>query len=103
MIGTRAQFKVDESGIDVHNAGMSSNVDWASITDLKVSDQIIIPMRDKLPVGWMPTDAFESADARDAAIAFMRDQIAQSRTKTAPPASDSDGESTEDDATRHSP
>ena len=87
VIGTRAQLKVDESGIDVRNAGLSSKVDWASIIDLKVSDQIIIPMRGKLPVGWMPTDAFESEAARDSAIAFMRDQIARSQMEPSTPPS----------------
>jgi len=82
VIGTRAQLNVDESGIDVHNAGMSSKAEWDSITNLKVSDKIIIPMRGKMPVCWMPTDAFESADARDAAIVFMTDQIKKANRPT---------------------
>ena len=82
VIGTRAQLKVDESGIDVRNAGKSNKVEWESITNLKVSDRIIIPMRGKLPVGWMPSDAFESEEARDEAIIFMADHITNAHPKT---------------------
>jgi len=79
VIGTRAQFKVDESGIHIENAGQTQDVDWPAITELKVSDAIIVPMRDRMPVAWMPTEAFASGTARDQAIAFMREQIARSR------------------------
>ena len=79
IIGTRAQFKVDEKGIQVDNVGKHASAEWVAIKELKVSDAIIIPMRDSLPLGWMPTDAFASAEARDAALQFMREQIAKAR------------------------
>jgi hypothetical protein len=83
VIGTRAHIKVDASGIAVENAGMSSKVEWPAVTDLKLSEQIIIPMRGRMPACWMPTDAFESADARAAALAYMREQMARPRAEGA--------------------
>jgi hypothetical protein len=82
IIGTRAQFHVDESGIHIENAGQKGEADWSAITELKVSDAIIIPMRGRLPLGWIPTDAFASAEARTAALEFMREQIAKAREET---------------------
>jgi hypothetical protein len=75
VIGTRAHFDVDESGINIQNAGTAIHVEWPAITNLKVNDKIIIPMRGGLPVGWMPTDAFASSQAREEALAYMRLQI----------------------------
>jgi hypothetical protein len=83
VIGTRAQFKVDESGLHIENAGQTQDVAWPAITELKVSDAIIVPMRDRLPVAWMPTEAFASSSARDLAISFMREQVARSRSENA--------------------
>jgi hypothetical protein len=79
IIGTRAQFRVDESGIKVDNAGQSATAEWASITELKSSDAIIIPMRGRLPLGWIPTDAFASPEARADALRFMREQVAMAQ------------------------
>ncbi len=83
VIGTRAHFKVDEAGIYVENAGASSTIEWSDVTDLKVGDAIIIPMRAGKPVGWIPTDAFASTEARDAALAYMTGQIAAARSEGA--------------------
>ena len=77
IIGTRAQIQVDESGIHIENAGQQGSAEWSAITELKVSDATIIPMRGRLPLGWMPTDAFPSAEFRYAKIQFMREQIAK--------------------------
>ena len=79
IIGTRAQIQVGDTGIHIENAGNKGSAEWSEISELKVSDAIIIPMRGRLPLGWMPTDAFASTDSRDAALAFMREQIAKSR------------------------
>ena len=79
IIGTRAQFEVDESGIKVANAGQQVSAEWSEITELKVNDAMILPMRGRLPLGWMPTDAFASAEARDEALSFMNERIAHAR------------------------
>jgi hypothetical protein len=79
VIGTRARFQVDGSGIHIENAGQSGAAEWSEITDLKVNDSTIIPMRGRLPLGWMPTEAFASPEARNIAIVFMDEQMAKSR------------------------
>ena len=82
VIGTRAQLTAAADGITIQNAGMSSHVDWAAITELKVNDRIIVPMRGRLPVGWMPTDAFASPGEREAAIAYMTRYVSNARGAT---------------------
>ena len=77
VIGTRAKLQVDEAGIHVENAGQSGSAEWSAITELKISDSTIIPMRGRLPLGWMPTEAFASPEARSLAISFMHEQIAK--------------------------
>ena len=81
VIGTRAQLKAEEDGITIQNAGVASHIDWTAVTDLKVNDRIIIPMRGRLPVGWLPSDAFASTAEREAAIAYMRDHIPNARNR----------------------
>ena len=80
VIGTRARLKAHERGLTIENAGMASEVDWQAITELNVNERVIIPMRGRLPVGWMPTDAFASVADREAAIDYMKDRISTARS-----------------------
>ncbi|HUR17194.1 MAG TPA: hypothetical protein VMZ33_07895 [Candidatus Limnocylindrales bacterium] len=82
VIGTRAHLTVEDDGMTIQNADMSNHIEWKSITELRINDRIVIPMRGRLPVGWLPTDAFASLAEREAAIAYMRDRITDADTRT---------------------
>jgi hypothetical protein len=79
VIGTRAELDVSESGVDISNAGKSSHVDWSALTGLRVSEDIIVLVRDRRAVSWMPTSAFASAAERQRALAYLTDHIAAAR------------------------
>jgi hypothetical protein len=75
VIGTRAELDVSERGIDIRNAGASSSVDWSRITGLRVSDEIIVLVRDRRAITWMPTSAFASPADRQRALAYLRARV----------------------------
>ncbi|MEO6349577.1 MAG: PH domain-containing protein [Candidatus Limnocylindrales bacterium] len=76
VIGTRAQLDVTESGVDVSNAGASRHFDWSAITDLRVSEAMIVLVRDRRAISWIPTSAFASAADRQRALDYLRSHIA---------------------------
>jgi membrane-bound ClpP family serine protease len=82
VIGTRAELDVSERGVDIRNAGASSHVEWSALTGVRVSDDIIVLVRDRRAISWIPTSAFGSAADRQRALAFVTEHIAGARTRT---------------------
>jgi hypothetical protein len=76
VIGTRAELDVTERGVEIRNAGKSAHVDWSSVTGLRVSEAIIVLMRDRRAISWMPTSAFASTADRQRALAYLQERIA---------------------------
>jgi hypothetical protein len=78
LLGTTATCRIGPTGIDGDQAGMTSHVDWGAITRVVDNGRVVVVMRDRLPVMWIPASAFASNQERDEVVNFMRDAMRKS-------------------------
>ncbi len=79
LLDTTATVVIDESGLSTDIADASAHIAWGALTDVRVNDQVVLILRDRLPCVWIPTSAFSSIAQRDQIVAFIREQIAAAR------------------------
>ena len=85
LLGTRATFEMDDSGVLVETVTISGHIPWSAVTELRANDRILVLMRDRVPVAWIPASAFSSAAELDQVVAFMPSKI--ETADTSPPGS----------------
>jgi hypothetical protein len=74
VVGGRARSVIDADGINFENPQISGRIAWSSLTHLLENDRVLVLMRDRALVAYIPTSALGAS--RDEIVAFMRDRIA---------------------------
>jgi hypothetical protein len=75
IVGTRASFEIGDEGLLAETATITGRVPWSSVTALRANERILVFMRDRLPVAWIPTRAFASEADLSATTQFIREHI----------------------------
>jgi hypothetical protein len=79
LLGQPVTVDVDENGMQFATPLTTSHIPWSTITSLRVSDRSIVFYRDRTPLGYLPTAAFNSDAERQAFVEYARRQAASSR------------------------
>jgi hypothetical protein len=77
LFGVKVVVEVRSSGITVRHGDMTTELPWASITDVKANDSAVVFLKGRGPIAIMPTSAFESPGSRDAFISKVMSRIRQ--------------------------
>jgi hypothetical protein len=78
VVGDEVGFIIDAEGISGTMVTGTSRVSWSAVTEIRSDERVIVVMRDRIPIAWMPTSAFASRAEREAVLAFMRSKTAAS-------------------------
>jgi hypothetical protein len=78
-LGREVTVSIDDVAVHFGTSVMSSDVPWSSFTAIWVKPRIVVFMRGRRPMAYLPASVFASADERDEVIAFARARIAANR------------------------
>jgi len=70
MLGQATEVSVDDAGLTFTNQLATSHVPWSSINVVRSNSETVAFFRDRLLMGYIPADAFESAEAKADLIEF---------------------------------
>lgn len=76
VLGQQATFEIGADGIDSSMSTGSSHMPWSAATHVVSNERVMVIMRDRIPLAWLPTSAFTAPGEADSVLAFMRARIA---------------------------
>ncbi len=76
VIGTQANYTIDDGGIDSDTVAGKAHVTWSAADNYLESAAVIVLRRGKMTVTWLPTRAMGSAAERAAMLDFIHSHVA---------------------------
>lgn len=73
--GMPVTFEFTEEGVSTVGGTGASSMPWSALTHVEANGRVIVLMRDRVAMAWLPTSAFASAAECQAALDFMRARI----------------------------
>jgi ABC-type multidrug transport system fused ATPase/permease subunit len=79
LLGRRVTVEIDENGLRFTNDLLASQVPWSTLTAVRANERIVVLLRERAMLGYIPASAFGSDEDRLEVIRFARDHIAGER------------------------
>jgi hypothetical protein len=81
LIGGDSELVIGEDALRYRNPIGDGTIEWSALTEVRENDRTVVFMRDRLLASYAPASAFASPAERQAAVAFARSKIAESRPR----------------------
>jgi hypothetical protein len=75
VVGIRSTAVVGDEGVTFESELGTTHLAWSSLTEVRDGRDIIILVRDRLPIAWIPDAAFQRPEQRRQAVDFMRSML----------------------------
>jgi hypothetical protein len=83
FLGMPVTMEIGDEGVETTSATGSSSLPWTALTHVVADERVIVLMRDRVSMAWLPASVFASPVDRHAALAFMRGRIEAGRAQAA--------------------
>ena len=80
LIGRGHETGFGDDGLHETSPTGTGVILWSAITDIRENDQVVLFMRDRLPVVYVPVSAFETPAQRAEVVGYARERIGAARS-----------------------
>ena len=82
VIGTNATFTISKAGIEARTGTGTGHISWPDVTRVSESSAMLVLMRDRLTLGWLPKRALGPDPRREQVLAFIRRMAGSAGART---------------------
>jgi hypothetical protein len=85
IFGSTLELEIDDDGLHASGITGSGVVPWSGMTEVRQDARTVLFMRDRIPIGYIPSAAFESPAQRAEIVEFALGRVASAQERTMSP------------------
>lgn len=79
VLGEIHEIRLDEASLHYQTPMGTGLIPWSAITAIRENDRIVMFMRERVPLAYIPASAFESPAQRAEVVGYARERIGAAR------------------------